>query len=169
LRLAGIFFISYEIQEERFFNSFSNMLSNFSLNTLSAMRDKKWRVRLVLLFFFNWEWVGDGGGGGVDGTGGKFFIGIILSIKTWGVEDLIDFAFLCDGCRFFLTSGLFFAFLATGCPLGDGDRLVSFLLDAILFLLFFFFFWGPSPLATHQADEKVKTMVKSSSITTSED
>jgi hypothetical protein len=33
----------------------------------------------------------------------------------------------------------------------------------------FFFFWGPSPLATHQADEKVKTMVKSSWMTTSED
>jgi hypothetical protein len=108
------------------------------------------------------EWVGDGGvGGGVDGTGGEFFIGIILSIKTLGVEGLIDFAFLCDGCRFFLTSW-FFAFFAAGCPLGDGDRLVSFfLLDLLLFLLFFFF-WGPSPLATHQADEKVKTMVKSS-------
>jgi len=41
LRLAGIFYFLYEIQEERFFNNFSNMFSNFSLNALSAIRDKK--------------------------------------------------------------------------------------------------------------------------------
>jgi hypothetical protein len=91
------------------------MFSNFSLKTLSAMRDKKWRVRLVLFFF-------KGGTSDVGKrTGEEFFTGIILSIKTLEEEDSIDFGFLFDGFRFSgFFSGLFFAFLMAGSDVDGG-------------------------------------------------
>ena len=85
------------------------------------MLDKKWRVRLVLLFFK--EEGGDDIIGVGTTTGGAFFTGgMILSIKILEEEDSIDFVFLFDGFRF---SGafswwFFFAFLAVGGPVDDG-------------------------------------------------
>jgi hypothetical protein len=91
------------------------MYSNFSLKTFSAMRDKKWRVRLVLVFF---KGVTDDVG---NGTGEEFFTGIILSIKTLEEADSIDFVFLFDGFRFSVFfSGLLFAFFAAGGSDVDG-------------------------------------------------
>lgn len=89
------------------------MFSNFSLKTVSAIRDRKCRVRLVLVFFK--EGGREDGGGGGDGR--ELFTGIILSIKILEEVDSLDFVFLFgDGGRRFsgTFSGWFFAFLAAG-------------------------------------------------------
>ena len=88
------------------------MFSNFSLKTVSAIRDRKCRVRLVLVFFK--EGGREEGGGGGDGR--ELFTGIILSIKILEEVDSLDFVFLFDDGRSFsgTFSGWFFAFLAAG-------------------------------------------------------
>lgn len=132
-------FLEQNSQGERFKN-FSTKFSNFSLNTFSAIRDRKWRVRSALRFFTGWSKVG----------GTEFCTGIILSIKILEEEDsLMDFVFF-DGSRFSgAFFGWFFAFFAAGGLLVDDDGLfvAFFFWDALLFLLLFFF-GRPSPLAS---------------------
>ena len=88
------------------------MFSNFSLKTVSAIRDRKCRVRLVLVFFKEGGREDSGGG-----DGRELFTGIILSIKILEEVYSLDFVFLFgDGGRRFsgTFSGWFFAFLAAG-------------------------------------------------------
>jgi hypothetical protein len=109
-----------------------------SVNTFSAIFDRKCRVRSVLHFFTTGEGCGDGT---------VFFTGIILSIKILEEEESgVDFFFFACSRFSGVFSGCFFVFFAAGGLVGDG-LFAFFFWDGLLFLLLVFF-GMPSPLAS---------------------